>query len=356
MKYYIIAGEASGDLYASNLMRGLRTCDPGCEIRFRGSEAMTPVMGILEVVGKAGQVLKNLAACQKDLLAWQPDAVILIDYPGFNLRIARFAHAHGLKVFYYIAPKVWAHAGHRLRRLKRDVDVLYCIFPFEPAWFRARGLEPRYFGHPLQECLAQWPFQEIDGARIVLLPGSRSSELRFLMPRYAELERLLAADARFDRFRLFIAAAPSIPVADYRRWLPADSRIEVLPGRTYDLLAGASAAVICSGTANLEAALLGTPQVVCYGFRRLTWWIARLTVKLRFVSPVNLCLDRGAVAELLQDRASAAEMFRHLERLLFDAGVREKLQQDYTELKTLLGDARVAERIAQDIYGEIARI
>ena len=354
MKYYVIAGEASGDLHASNLMRGLAACDPGCEICFRGSDAMVPVMGFAEVFAKARQVLASLSSCKKDLLARCPDAVVLVDYPGFNLRIARFARRHGFKVFYYIPPKAWAHGEGRVRRLRRDVDVAYCIYPFEPDWFRARGVETRYFGNPLPECLAQRAVNPMEGKYIALLPGSRSGELDFLMPRIAELERLLAGDSRFGDFRLVLAAAPSMPVERYRNALPAGSRIEVVAGRTYDVLAGASAALVCSGTATLETALLGVPQVVCYGFNRLTWWLVRLFVKVRYASPVNLCLDREAVEELLQDEATPDRMKRELERILFEEPVREQLTADYTELKNLLGDGQVAGRIAQDIYVQTA--
>ena len=356
MKYYVIAGEASGDLHASNLMRGLEACDPGCEIRFRGSDAMVPVIGVAEVAAKARQVLGSLSSCKKDLLAWRPDAVVLVDYPGFNLRIARFARRHGFKVFYYIPPKAWAHGEGRVRRLRRAVDAVYCYYPFEPEWFRTRGVEARYFGNPLPECLANRAISPMEGKYIALLPGSRSGELGFLMPRFAALERLLAADSRFAGFRLVVAAAPSIPVESYRSYLPADSRIEVVAGRTYDVLAGASAALVCSGTATLEAALLGVPQVVCYGVSRLTWWLGRLLVKVRYVSPVNLCLDREAVEELLQDEATPERMKRELERILFQEPVREQLTADYTELKTLLGDGPVAGRIAQDIYAQTARV
>jgi lipid-A-disaccharide synthase len=317
---------------------------------------MVPVMGVAEVVAKAGEVLGNLSSCKKDILAFHPDAVILVDYPGFNLRIARFAHRRGFKVYYYIPPKAWAHGAGRVRRLRRDVDVIYSIFPFEPAWFRSRGVETRYFGHPLPEYLSEWAINPLEGKYIALLPGSRSGELDFLMPRFAQLESLLAADARFAGFRLVLAAAPSISPETFRNYLSPSSRIEVVADRTYDVLSGASAALVCSGTATLEAALLDVPQVVCYGFSRLTWWLVPLFVKVRYASPVNLCLDREAVAELLQDEASPEQMKQELERILFQETAREQLRADYAELKNLLGDGQVAGRIAQDIYAETARV
>lgn len=353
MKYYIIAGEASGDLHASNLMRGLRACDPACEFRsFRGPA----VMGIVEVISRMGSVLGTLSACRNDLLAWQPDAVILVDYPGFNLRMARFAHRHGFKVFYYIAPKVWAHRAGRVRRLRRDVDALYCIFPFELEWFRAHGIEPRYFGNPLSDNLAQWQARPMEGPRIALLPGSRKAELAFLMPRFAALEQLLAADSRFAGYRLTIAAAPSLTPEDYKRYLSEDSRIELVTDRTYDVLASSQAAAISSGTASLEAALIGTPQVVCYGFKRLTWWIARLSVKVRFASLVNLCLGRELVPELLQDAASPARIFAELEKILTDGETASRMRAGYDELRNLLGGEGASGRIANDIYEQTARV
>ena len=369
MRYYIIAGEASGDLHASNLMRGLRACDPACDFRFWGGDAMaavggepvrhirqTAVMGVVEVVSRLGKVLSNLSFCKKDLLAWRPDALILVDYPGFNLRVARFARRHGIRVFYYIAPKVWAHKAYRVKQLKRDVEALYCIFPFELDWFRAHGLEPAYFGNPLCDSIAQWQPRPLEGSRIALLPGSRPAELRFLMPRFAALERRLAADPHLADFRLTVAAAPGLDPAEYRKYLPADSRIEVVAGRTYDVLAGAQAAVISSGTASLEAGLIGTPQVVCYGFRRLTWWIANLTVKVPFISLVNLCFGRPLVPELLQDAASPERMYAELEKILTDGETAARMRSGYETLNNLLGGTGASGRIANDIYERIARI
>lgn len=373
MKYYLIAGEASGDLHAANLMRALCACDPGCEFRFQGGDAMaavggtpvrhyrdTAVMGIVEAASKLGALARNLAFFRRDLLSWKPDALILVDYPGFNLKIARFAKAHGLRVFWYIAPKVWAHKEYRVRRLRRDVDALYCIFPFEPDWFRAQGLEARYFGNPLCDSIAAWPFRPLEeespAPRIALLPGSRQHELKFLMPRFAALERMLAADPRFAEYRLTVAAAPSVAAEEYRRFLPAGSKIEVVEGRTYDVLAASRAAVICSGTASLEAALIGTPHVVCYGVHPLTWAIVRRTVKVPYVSPANLSLGRAVFPELLQDAATPEGFFRELEKILPEGPARENQLSGHQSLKTLFGGPGASERIAKDIYGQLARV
>lgn len=367
MRYYIIAGEASGDLLASQLMRGLHAADPSCDIRFWGGDAMaaaggtcvrhyreTAVMGFVEILSKARRILDNLAFCKRDLLSWRPDAVILVDYPGFNLRIARFARKHGFKVFYYIAPKAWAHKAWRVRNLRRDVDVLYCIFPFELDWFRARGLAPRYEGNPLPGIIGPRPYRPQH--RIALLPGSREAELKFLLPRFAELEKRLAADSRFSSYRLTVAGAPSMRPETYRKYLPADSAVEVVFGETYDILASADAAVISSGTASLEAALIGTPQLVCYGFNRLTWMIARRVVKVPFISLANLTLGRQIFPELLQDDASPDRIFTELENLLTNEELRTRMMRDYGALRTLLGDGDPSARTAQNMYEETARL
>ena len=357
MKYYIIAGEASGDLHASELMRALRVKDPACDIRFRGSDADTAVMGAVEVLGQARQIRARFSACRRELLDWRPDVVILVDYPGFNLRMARFAKAHGLRVAWYIAPKVWAHKAWRVKAIRRDVAALYCIFPFEPAWFRAHGVEPRYFGNPLVDSISREQFRPVgEGKSIALLAGSRAMELKFLLPRFRALEQLLDADPRLAGYRLVLAGAPSLPESQYRALLPDSSRIELVFGRTRDILHQAEAAVVCSGTASLEAALIGTPQVVSYGLHPLTWAIAKCVVKVPYASLVNLSLGRAAVPELLQRDASPARMKQALERLLLDSSCRTQMAADYEELKQVLGGAGATARTANDIYETFARI
>lgn len=357
MKYYVIAGEASGDLYASDLVRALQSLDPASEIRFRGSDAATAVMGGVELLGSARRIGVRLAACKREIRDWRPDVVILVDYPGFNLRVARYAKAQGRKVAWYIAPKVWAHRAGRVRALRRNVDALYCVFPFEPAWFRAHGIEPRYFGNPLVDSIAQTEFKLVgDGKMIALLAGSRAFELKFLMPRFVALERLLDADPRMAGYRLVVACAPSLDLSTYRQYLPENSRIELIQGRTRDILHQADAAVISSGTASLEAALLGTPQVVCYGADSVSFALAKWTVKVPFISLANLTLGRGIFRELLQEQATPEQIKAELERLLFDEACRAQLAADYQELKTKLGGAGASDRTAQDIYHETARV
>lgn len=370
MKYYIIAGEASGDVHASNLIRGLYAQDPACDVRFWGGDAMaaaggtkvqdyreTAVMGLVEVMGSLRKILGRMAFCKRDLVAWKPDAVILVDYPSFNLRIARFAKAQGFKVYWYIAPKVWAHKAWRVKNLQRDVDVLYSIFPFELAWFRSHGIEPRYFGNPLIDRIGRTEIKPVgQGKSIALLAGSRAFELKFLMPRFVALEHLLDADPRTAGYRLVVACAPSLTEEAYRKYLPEGSRIELVSGRTYDVLHQADAAVISSGTASLEAALLGTPQVVCYGGSPVSYLVSKVTVHVPYISLANLVLDRAIFPELIQGQASPERIKTELERLLFDECVRARLADDYEELKNRLGGPGASDRTARDIYEETARL
>ena len=357
MRYYIIAGEASGDLHAKDLIRALKERDPAGEVRFRGSDADSAVMGLVEVMRHARAIRARMHACRKELLAWRPDLVILVDYPGFNLRIARFAHANGLRVAWYIAPKVWAHRARRVKALRRDVDALYCIFPFELPWFRARGIEPRYFGNPLVESISRTEFKPVGkGPLVALLAGSREMELRFLLPRFVALERLLDSDPRLSAYRLVLAGAQSLSEEQYRNYLPDGSRIELIFGRTRDILHQADAALVCSGTASLEAALIGTPQAVCYGLHPLTYAIARHRVRVPYISLANLCLDRAVFAELVQDAATPERMRTELERLLLDASCRTRMAADYEELKQVLGGAGASARTANDMYETFARI
>lgn len=369
MKYYIIAGEASGDLHGAGLIRGLYAEDTECEVRFFGGDLMraaggtmvrnyreTAVMGLVEVLGSIGRIARSLRACKADILSWRPDAVILVDYPGFNLKIARFAHRHGFKVFYYIAPKVWARGEGRLRKLRKYVDMLYIIFPFEIEYFRKKGVEARYYGNPLVDVIAAPEVEKEPSARpsIALLPGSRRAELKFLMPRIVKLERLLSEDRRFDGFRLVVAGAPSMKPEDYAKWLPPTSRIEVAFGRTYSLLRQSAAAVVCSGTASLEAALIGTPQVVCYGFNRITYLIARLLVRgIKYISLANLILDKPIFKELIQKNASPEEIYSELCTLVFDNRRISEMKDDYRKLNEIMGGEDVSRKIAKDIHNEI---
>ena len=406
MKYYLIAGEASGDLHGSLLMRALLARDPQAQFRFRGGEKMaaaggemvhdyrdTAVMGIVEVLSKARALRRDIAACKADIEQWRPDIVILIDYPGFNLKIARFAHERGFKVFYYIAPKVWASREGRVKQLRQYVDRLFVIFPFEVEWFRSRGIEPVYEGNPLvdyiDEVLAAAPSREeflqrngLDSRPVIaLLPGSRLQEIKFLASRFREL----ASDARFAGYKFVIAGAPGLEPSVYEKYFCGDGieagssgeserphgdicscaernasvsqglSVPVIYGQTYQLLKHSVAVAVASGTASLEAAIIGTPQVVCYGMNPLTWRIAISILKVPYVSLANLIMGRMIFKELLQDACTPVAIADELLRLASDADYRDAMQDDYARVRAALGTRGSAIRIAETIIQKAAR-
>jgi lipid-A-disaccharide synthase len=376
MRYYLIAGEASGDLHGSNLMKGLIAEDPAAEFRFFGGDLMaavggipvrhyksTAVMGIVEVISRLGAIRRNMAECRRDLLEYGPDVLILIDYPGFNLKMARFAHKHGIPVFYYIAPKLWARGEKRIRKIRSYVDELFVIFPFEKKYFRKLGVEVHYEGNPLIESIEDYKsihperqkFIERhsldDSHSIALLAGSRKAEISFLLPRMVALERLLKQDMLLQDYQLLLAAAPSVDLQLYRSLIPADSSIRIVSGDTYGVLSHSDAAVICSGTASLEAALIGTPQVVCYGFNRITYLIARLLVRVKYISLANLILDKFIFKEFVQDDASPRMIFDEVLRLLTDNEYRNAMKSDYTALREILGGSGASRKIARKMIG-----
>lgn len=376
MKYYIIAGEASGDLHGSNLMRGLYAQDPAADIRFWGGALMDgvyqvhqrgtglvkdyrdgAVMGYVEVLLKGFSLVKKIAFCKADIAAWQPDVVILIDYPGFNFKIAEFAHNAGFKVFYYIAPKLWASREGRIRKLRAWVDRLFIIFPFEESYFRERGVPCTYVGNPLLDAIDDSPaLQESraaflqrtglpDAPWIALLAGSRGNEIKTMMPTFMAL-----ADQwhlRHPEYHFVVAAAPSRTMGDYAPYVQDRDFVHVVFGETYGALRHARAAVINSGTASLEAALIGTPQVVGYRMAALTAAIARRIIKVRYVSLANLILNRLSFKELLQENFTVEQLLEETERLCFDAPYRAAMQADYQEVRTRLGGRGASAAIAR---------
>ena len=357
MRYYLIAGEASGDLHGAALMQALKDHDPQAEFRFRGGDRMaavggslfrhykdTAVMGIVEVAAKAGRILADLRSTKEDVASYAPDVLILIDYPGFNLKMARFAHEQGIRVFWYIAPKLWARGEGRIRKLRRYVDELFVIFPFEVEYFRGLGMEAHYCGNPLLDTAGE-PATETEKL-IALLPGSREAELKWLMPRFVEMERLMASDPRWADYRLAVAVAPNMTLRDYECWLPQGSRISLYRDGACNLLRRSAAAVISSGTASLEAALVGTPQVVCYGFNRITYMLARMLVKVKYISLANLILDKLIFKELIQNESSAPLMLAELESLVFDEDRRAAMKADYALLRDRMGEKDAASRFA----------
>lgn len=460
MKYYIIAGEASGDLHGSNLVKGLLEKDPSAQIRAWGGDLMrqagaevvkdyreNSIMGFVEVVANIGKILGNMKECCKDILAFNPDVVILIDYPGFNMKIAKFAKKHGFKVFYYIAPKVWAWKERRVHKIKRFVDKLFIIFPFEVEYFRKWGIETVYRGNPLLDSVCNFshagesraafeartsPKRQIicttaaasteataSGATapgataatspttasspatepttaatampiIAALAGSRKMETGFLLP------RIVRTALAMPQYRFIIAAAPSMEPEYLKKIIqkelaaagaPAGSsqagnnktqscishtqagnsntpaggcntqagscNIEIMYGETYAVLQQSVAAIISSGTASLEAALLKTPQVVCYGGNPISFYIAKAVVKLKYISLANLILDKLIFKEILQNDCTPANISAELEALINQKTYRDAMLADYDKVHQLLGGGGASGRIAEAMIEEL---
>ena len=371
MKYYIIAGEASGDLHGSNLIKGILKNSPDSQIRCWGGDLMqkaggtlvrhykeNAVMGLVEVLGKLKGILNNLKFCKEDILSFSPDVVILIDYPGFNLKIAKFAKKHNFKVIYYIPPKVWARGASRIKLLKKYVDTTYIIFPFEVNYFKDKGLDVRYFGNPLvdniSDSLANYNRTEFlkkhsleDKPVIALLAGSRKMEIEYLLPRMKEVVRLLRL-RHGEKYQFLLAAAPSQDISYYRQHI-GDSPIKVIQNDTYNVLKSAKAAIISSGTASLEAAIIETPQVVCYGMHPVTYFIAKLVVKLESISLASMILGKPIFKELLQENCTPENIAQEVLELCENDQYRDKMLNDYSRMNDLLGEKGSIERIARDI-------
>ncbi len=367
MKYYIIAGEASGDLHASNLMRGLYSRDPEADIRFWGGDMMLAaaaesssqdpesclvrhyregaVMGFSDVLRKAGSLFSNLKDCKKDILSWNPDAVILVDYPGFNFKIAAFAHRKGFKVFYYIAPKTWASREGRNRKLKRYVDCLFIVFPFEKAYFESRGVPFIYKGNPLIDAVDSHKFDRpCEEKYIAVLPGSRKGEISRMMPVCMEAADRLGC-------KVLVAGAPARGKDDYEQFIAGRENVTLLFGRTYDILKYADAAIINSGTASLEAALLSVPQVVCWSTSPVTYFLAKNVFRVgdhvKYISLANLTLDKGIFRELIQGDFNTVTVVKEVERLLNDPEYRSDMLADYDNVRAALGGTGASDAVAE---------
>lgn len=390
MRYYIIAGEASGDLHASNLMRGLYAEDPQACIRFRGGDLMKAVydeadkgtdggltthyrqgamMGIGEVLRKAGQLSRNLRECKADIAAWKPDAVILVDYPGFNFPIAKFAHKKGFKVFWYIAPKTWASREGRNRRLRQYVDRLFIVFPFEIPYFTEAGIPFVYKGNPLLDAIQDSPalgrsraeFLAAHGLEdkpvIAMLAGSRKGEISRMMPVLAEVARQLAADPAFKDHQFLLAGAPARSEADYLPYIADNDRIKLVFGDTYGILKHAQTAVINSGTASLEAALIGTPQVVCWSTTRFNMFIAlhilHIQDRIKYISLANLILDKQVFTELIQDDFTPENVIAELKSLTPGSERAARMQDDYAAIREALGGGGASRAVAKSIISLI---
>lgn len=374
MRYSIIAGEASGDLHAAQLMKALRECDPSAEFRCYGGDQMQAAgctllchyrelayMGFVQVALHARTILRGLSRCKRQISWWQPDAVVLVDYPGFNLKIARYVKKRGIcPVFYYISPKIWAWKERRIKNIRRDVDCLYSILPFEKDFFEKKHHYPiTYVGNPTVDEISQWRKEHSASSRrddlIALLPGSRRQEVA------DNLRRMLLAAAPIEGYRLSIAAAPAIDDSFYNNIIAASGigqeRVSLVRGGAFPLLAQATAALVTSGTATLETALFGVPQVVCY-YMRCGWLVSRVRpyfLKVPFISLVNLVAGREVVPELVADGMNVANVRRHLESILPGHSRREAQLAGYAEMSARLGLPGVPQRAAADILEKLRR-
>lgn len=414
MRYYIIAGEASGDLHGSNLMKGLYATDPQASIRFWGGDKMeevyrasegsqsaeqnaneqsteqsaeqnaneqskgglvqhykaTAVMGISDVLKNLGRISRNLDKCKKDIESWNPDVVILIDYPGFNLKIAEFAHKKGLKVFYYIAPKVWASREGRIRKIKRFVDKLFIIFPFEIPYFTQKDIPFIYKGNPLIDAVDNSPamkesredFFKRHGLTphkyIAILAGSRKGEISRMMPVCMEVVDKLCRESQGEELHFIVAGAPSAKKEDYLSYIGERKQVHLVFNDSYGILKNAACAIINSGTASLEAALIGTPQVVCWSSSALTVFVGRKILRIfdhiKYISLGNLIVDRLVFKEFIQEDFNVEMVTEEIGRLMSD-DYRQEMLKGYAEIRSALGGQGASTAIAQAMLTELQK-
>ena len=364
MKYYLIVGEASGDLHASNLMKALKTEDTNANFRFWGGDLMAEVggelvkhykelaiMGFGEVLKKLPTIARNMRFCKEDIATFQPDVLILIDYSGFNLRIAKWAKLVGQRVFYYIAPQVWASRPKRAYEIQQNIDQLFAILPFEEDFYKNYGMKINYVGHPLLDVVSQFEpaidflqKHDIHQPIIALLPGSRKQEIERV------LSILLPIIPLFKDYQFVIAAAPSIPLFFYEKLIEESgiqvAQVKLISNETYDILHYAEAALVTSGTATLEAALLDTPQVVCYKGSWLSYQIAKRVITVSYISLVNLIVNKPLVEELIQTALTTSNVESALSEILRPEKSRT-IKEGYAKIKEALGNKGASERTAK---------
>lgn len=361
MKYYLIAGERSGDLHASNLILSLKKEDAHAQFRVWGGDYMEAAgaivakhyrelafMGFWEVAKNLPTILGFIKECQRDILAYKPDVIILVDYAGFNMRIAKFAKKHNIKVFYYISPKVWAWNQSRAYKIKEYVDRLFVIFPFEKDFFKKYEYEVDFVGNPLLDAIEAFkPNPDFknenklsDKPIIALLPGSRKQEVDKM------LEIMLSIAPQFPQYQFVIAAVTNLPASLYEKFTQK-SNVEVVYNKAYDLLSHAQAALVTSGTATLETALFEVPQVVCYKTGSISYWISKALIKVRYISLVNLIVDREVVKELIQDELNTKELEKELRKILPGSVHRQKQLDGYREIKNLIGTSGASQITAK---------
>ncbi len=364
MKYYLIAGEASGDLHGSNLIKELKKLDTTSIFRCWGGDEMQKAgadliihyrhlafMGFVEVIRNLSQIIYNLKFCKEDILHYKPDVLVLIDYPGFNLRIAKWAKQNGFKVIYYISPQVWAWKENRVKGMKTFIDKLFTILPFEKEYFFKKwNWNVDYVGHPLVEVVENYKSNHsieplADKPIVALLPGSRKQEIIKKLPLMLEVSK------SFPNYQFIVAKAPGLYDNFYDNLLKGYDNIKTISNQTYNLLLQAKAALVTSGTATLETALLNVPQVVCYKASHITYFIAKKIVTVKYISLVNLILDKLVVKELIQQEFTVENLKTELSNLLSNKQVVETIKNDYSELKQLLSEGgKASEKTATAIY------
>ncbi|PTX41695.1 lipid-A-disaccharide synthase [Christiangramia gaetbulicola] len=370
MKYYIIAGEASGDLHASNLMKALKEVDANAEFRFWGGDLMQQqggtlvkhykelaFMGFSEVIMNLRTIFKNIKFCKEDISSFNPDVIIFIDYPGFNMRIAEWAKKEGFRTHYYISPQIWAWKENRIKKIKRDVDEMYVILPFEKDFYTEKHDFPVHFvGHPLLDAIDNRPPVDIESFKrnngldsrpvIALLPGSRKQEIEKM------LEVMLSVTSDYEDYQFVIAGAPSQDEEFYQTFMKK-SNIKLIMNKTYDVLGISHAALVTSGTATLETALFKVPEVVCYKGSYISYHIAKRIINLDYISLVNLIMNREVVKELIQNEFNSKNLKIELKKIL-DEKTRKKIFGDYFELEQKLGGKGASKKTAELIYHKIS--
>jgi len=365
MKYYIISGEASGDLHGSNLIKELKLKDADSDFRCWGGDLIAEqganvvkhikdlaFMGFVEVLMNIRTIKKNFKFCYADIIEYNPDVLILIDYPGFNLRVAEFAKSKGIKVFYYISPQVWAWKQSRVHKIKKFVDKMFVILPFEKEFYKKFDYEVDFVGHPLLDAIEtnlqnKISFDEftekfnIDNKPVIaLLPGSRKQEIKRKLP------IMLSVVDKYKDYQFVIGAAPSIELDYYKSFITKEN-VNIISGNTYQLLQHSQAALVTSGTATLETALFEVPEIVCYKSTSTSYHIAKSLIKVKYISLVNLIMDKIVVKELIQNELNTSNLSNELDKILFDKEYRQKIISDYKELKEKLGGIGASDRLAE---------
>lgn len=360
MRYYIIAGEASGDLHGSNLIKQLHLQDPQAEIRCWGGDKMQAAgatlvkhykdlafMGFVEVIKHLPTILKNISFCKEDIAAFKPDVIVMVDYPGFNMRIAQWAKQQAYKVVYYVSPQVWAWKENRVKKLKRDVDKMLVILPFEVDFYKKWNYDVTYVGHPLVEVVKaeqDMPLETLpnDKPIIAVLPGSRQQEILTKLP------KMLTMVDRFPQYRFVVAQATAQPDSLYKDII-GNKDVLLIKGKTYDLLRQSRAAMVTSGTATLETALFAVPEVVCYMGNPLSVWLARKLIKIKYICLVNLIMDKEVVKELIQDQVNEHNLEAELSKLVADGPYRQQMLDNYSQLWSSLGAKKASATVAQEV-------